>query len=281
MPYMIFYWSNRDANKFSMQSIRFFVRISTNFSKMSYVEHIMSNALPIAVAILVGGVALAPVIYSVKNPTTPVSKEVKLGKDASNLQKISYALGYSLAQQVPPEADANALIAGFRDARDSKEAIYSNEEMRAAMEGYQKELAEQTTAEKSTNTVTVNPEVIEFFAENGKKAGVKTTPSGLQYKIIKEGKGASPSPTARVTVHYEGKLLNGSIFDSSLKRGEPITFALNQVIPGWTEGVGLMKEGGKAELYIPADLAYGEREMPGIPANSPLIFEVELIKIEE
>lgn len=241
----------------------------------------MSNALPIAIAILVGGVALAPVVYSIKNPTTPVAKsakDAKLGKDASNLQKISYALGYSLAQQVPPEADANALIIGFRDARDSKEAIYSNEEMQAAFEGYQKEMENQAKDIAKSKTP---PEVTEFFTENAKKAGVKTTESGLQYKIIKEGKGKSPSPTAKITVHYEGKLLNGSIFDSSLKRGEPTVFPLNAVIPGWTEGLSLMKEGGKAELYIPADLAYGDREMPGIPANSPLIFEVELLKIEQ
>lgn len=241
----------------------------------------MSNVLPVALAIIIGGVALTPVIYSMKNPTTPTSKSsqaVQLGKDSSNLQKISYALGYSLAQHVPPEADTDALVVGFRDARDSKEAIYTDQEMQTAFDEYKKEVeGKQAEIAQAKST----PEEKEFFAENGKKAGVKTTPSGLQYKVIKEGTGASPSPTAKVTVHYEGKLLNGSIFDSSLKRGEPITFPLNGVIPGWTEGLGLMKEGGKTELYIPAGLAYGDREMPGIPANSPLIFEVELIKVEE
>jgi FKBP-type peptidyl-prolyl cis-trans isomerase FkpA len=121
-----------------------------------------------------------------------------------------------------------------------------------------------------------------FLAENKSKEGVKTTDSGLQYKITKEGTGKSPKATDRVLVHYEGKLLDGTVFDSSIKRGEPIAFGLNQVIPGWTEGLQLMKEGGKATLYIPSKLAYGARGTPGGPIgpNETLIFEVELIKIQ-
>lgn len=122
-----------------------------------------------------------------------------------------------------------------------------------------------------------------FLAENATKEGVNTTESGLQYKVLKEGTGAKPaSPTARVKVHYEGRLLNGSIFDSSYKRGEPITFGLNQVIRGWTEGVQLMSIGSKYELYIPYELAYGERGAgQSIPPYATLIFVVELLDIEE
>ena len=119
-----------------------------------------------------------------------------------------------------------------------------------------------------------------FLAENKTKEGVKTTASGLQYKITKEGTGNSPKATDRVLVHYEGKLLDGTVFDSSIKRGEPIAFPLNRVIPGWTEGLQFLKEGGKAILYIPSKLAYGSRGAGGaIGPDETLIFEVELIKV--
>lgn len=121
----------------------------------------------------------------------------------------------------------------------------------------------------------------DFLKENAKKEGVKTTASGLQYKVIKEGEGKSPSATDTVTVHYRGTLIDGKEFDSSHKRGEPAKFPLNRVIKGWTEGVQLMKEGAKYQFVIPAKLAYGERGTPdgAIGPNETLIFEIELIKI--
>lgn len=119
----------------------------------------------------------------------------------------------------------------------------------------------------------------EYLAENAKKAGVKVTGSGLQYREIKAGTGKQPGPTDEVTVHYQGTFINGKEFDSSYKRGEPISFPLDGVIAGWTEGLQLMKEGGKAELVIPQDLAYG-RGRPGIPPYQTLVFQVELIKVD-
>lgn len=122
---------------------------------------------------------------------------------------------------------------------------------------------------------------IAFLEENAKKEGVTTTASGLQYKVLSEGKGGpKPGPRTKVTVHYAGQLINGKEFDSSYKRGQPIDFGLNQVIPGWSEGVQLMSEGDKYEFYIPSDLGYGPRGAGGaIPGNATLIFQVELLKI--
>lgn len=119
-----------------------------------------------------------------------------------------------------------------------------------------------------------------FLAENAKKPGVVTTASGLQYKLLREGQGAKPSAQGEVEVHYKGSLINGTVFDSSYERGESISFLLNQVIPGWAEGVQLMSPGAKYEFYIPFELAYGPQGIPGvIPPYSTLIFEVELLKV--
>ena len=121
-----------------------------------------------------------------------------------------------------------------------------------------------------------------YLKDNASREGVTTTKSGLQYEVLQAGTGIEhPTPVSRVQVHYEGKLLDGSIFDSSIKRGKPITFALNQVIPGWTEGLQLMVEGEKTRFFIPAKLAYGNRKAGPIPPGSTLIFDVELLNIEK
>ena len=120
-----------------------------------------------------------------------------------------------------------------------------------------------------------------FLAENAKREGVKVTASGLQYEVLQAGSGKSPSATSNVVTHYRGTLIDGTQFDSSYDRGEPVEFPLNRVIPGWTEGIQLMKEGAKYKFYIPGDLAYGLRSpTPKIPPNSTLVFEVELITVK-
>ena len=121
----------------------------------------------------------------------------------------------------------------------------------------------------------------DFLAENGKKAGIITTPSGLQYEVLKKGEGEVPQKTDKVKCHYEGRLIDGTVFDSSIKRGEPAVFGLNQVIKGWTEGLSLMPVGSKWRLYIPQELGYGDRQAGQIPPYSALIFDVELLGIEK
>ena len=234
----------------------------------------MSKALPIAVAVLLGGAALVPVYYATQNPA---AQTTKASKDASAVSKISYALGYEVAHQTPPELDINSFVTGVREGHARTAPAYTEEELQAAYEQFQKEMQQkQVDSAKQAQTSSDT-----FLAENSKKAGVKTTASGLQYLVTKEGTGKQPAATSIVKVHYTGKLVDGTVFDSSVERGEPIEFPLNQVIPGWTEGLQLIKEGGKATLYIPSKLGYGEQGVPGtIPPHSTLIFDVELIEVK-
>lgn len=235
----------------------------------------MSKALPIAVAVILGGAALVPIYYATQHPAD--ANNSAMSKNAKPVEKISYALGYEVGQQTPPEVDAKAFITGIRDGHTKKERVYTEDELREAYAEFQKEM-QAKQLEQTKQVATSNDS---FLAENAKKPGVITTASGLQYKITKEGTGKQPNASSQVTVHYKGQLLDGKVFDSSYDRGEPVEFPLNGVIPGWTEGLQLMKEGSKATLYIPAQLAYGEQGVQGsIPPNSTLIFDVELLQVK-
>lgn len=241
----------------------------------------MSKALPIAVAIILGGAALVPVYYATQHPADASASSVS--KASKPVEKISYALGYEVASQTPEEVDSNAFISGIRDARAKKERQFTDAELQTAYADFQDEMQKKqlndAKSPEATKQIAEHKDA-DFLAENAKKEGVKTTASGLQYKITQQGNGKQPTAQSVVKVHYTGKLLDGKVFDSSVERGQPVEFPLNQVIPGWTEGLQLMKEGAKATLYIPAQLAYGEQGVPGtIPPNSTLIFDVELIKV--
>ena len=183
-------------------------------------------------------------------------------------EKLSYSFGAMFGLRVKDmqeDLDTNMLIEGLRTAISGGKLALSMQKMQKKMEELAKVNQEKSTA---------------FLKENATKPDIKTTKSGLQYKVIKEGKGAKPLANSEVVVHYEGKLLDGTVFDSSYSHGQPATFPLNQVIPGWTEALQLMTEGSTYELYIPPELAYGQFGVPNsIEPNSVLNFKVELIKI--
>ena len=198
--------------------------------------------------------------------------------------KESYSLGYQFGQNLKSQGvDINLDIytSGIRDALGGKDSLMSQEEIRATIGELQKRVMAARQKELKEKAEKNLAEGKAFLDENKKKEGVKTLPSGLQYKVLVEGSGKTPKATDTVTVHYRGTLINGSEFDSSYKKGQPSTFQVNGVIRGWSEALQLMKGGSKWQLFIPPELAYGERAAGGqIPVNSTLIFEVELISIK-
>lgn len=210
---------------------------------------------------------------------TQQTAELKTQKDS-----ISYVIGMDIGRNMQArfiEVNAEALARGINDILDSNKTAISEEQaqqlsqvlqqqMMAKHQESMKEVSEKNKKESET-----------FLAENKKKSGVVTTASGLQYKIIKKGTGRKPKETETVTVHYTGRLIDGTEFDSSHKRGQPATFPVNGVIPGWVEALQLMTVGSKWELYIPPDLAYGEQGAgDAIGPNATLIFEVELLSVK-
>jgi len=200
-------------------------------------------------------------------------------------EKLGYAIGLQIGSQLAATKDAmktEALVLGIKDALENRQPRLTNEEMQAAKMAFQQEVQERAQKEIAQLAEKNMVEGENFLAENKGKEGVVTLPSGLQYKVLKAGTGATPSATDTVVTHYTGRLINGQVFDSSVQRGEPATFPVNGVIAGWTEALQKMKEGGKWELYIPAKLAYGERGAGQvIPPNAVLIFEIELLEVKK
>lgn len=193
------------------------------------------------------------------------------------MDKISYAWGLAMGQQLKGMGVDKLDVDSFKDA---VKVVFDGAQPAIEPAEAQKILQEYMTNLQKKMEKAAKAEGEKFLAENGKNEKVQTTASGLQYVVEKEGTGAQPTATDQVTVHYTGRLLSGEVFDSSIQRGEPATFPLNQVIPGWTEGVQLMKEGAKYTFFIPSDLAYGAQGIPNaIPPHSTLIFDVELIKV--
>ena len=198
--------------------------------------------------------------------------------------KASYSIGYDIGDTFKKqkiELNLDALVAGLKEAIAGKEATLSKEERDKTLQAFQKEMMEKQIAASKEAATKNQAEGEKFLTENKKKDGVKTTTSGLQYKVLKEGSGPSPKETDTVVTNYRGTLIDGTEFDSSYKRNEPASFPVNRVIKGWTEALQLMKPGSKYQLFIPSSLAYGERGAGQlIGPNATPIFEVELLSIK-
>ncbi|MCR4965557.1 MAG: FKBP-type peptidyl-prolyl cis-trans isomerase [Bacteroidales bacterium] len=205
-----------------------------------------------------------------------LTSSLKSQTEMTKEQKISYAIGANMGTSINKDGiniDFDAFMQGLHDGLDNK-IQFNEQEMQEIFQMLQQQVMDNrnnmTSAEKAMGK--------KFLEDNKTKEGVKVTASGLQYKVITEGKGDKPTATSRVTVHYKGTLLDGTVFDSTEKTGQPISFGLNQVIPGWTEGLQLMSPGAKYIFYIPSELAYGDQGAGGvIPGGATLIFEVELL----
>ena len=194
--------------------------------------------------------------------------------------KASYSLGLNFGMNFKRQnvdLNTDAFAAGFKDGLlPGRKPLLTEQEVRQVMMDFQKDMEEKQKAAGQKNAA----EAEKFLNENKGKEGVKATGSGLQYKVMKEGNGAQPKPGDTVTVNYRGTLMDGTEFDSSYKRGQPATFPVGGVIKGWTEALQLMKVGSKYQLFIPPALAYGDQGRPGIPPDSLLIFEVELMDVK-
>jgi len=213
-------------------------------------------------------------VDSVKEAATPSAF-------STDQEKLGYAFGHQFAKnlvagKLQDEVSAETLSQAIKDALSGAEPKMTDEEMRAAVEGFQAKAQAKAAAEAEA----AKAKGTEFLAANKDKKGVVTTESGLQYIMVEEGKGTTPTDDKSVEVNYKGSLIDGTGFDSSYDRGQSATFPLNGVIPGFTEGLKLMKEGGKIKLFIPSDLAYGVQAPPSIGPNQALIFEVELIAVK-
>jgi FKBP-type peptidyl-prolyl cis-trans isomerase len=217
---------------------------------------------------------------------TAASKDEPVTALTTNKQKASYAIGMNWGTGLHRQnidVDSAALIQGMKDALAGGKTLLTEDEARTALMQLQKEVQEKQQAKAAAEGDANKKEGEAFLAANKSKEGVVTLPSGLQYKILKEGTGPKPTATDSVVCNYKGTLINGTEFDSSYKRGEPATFPVTGVIKGWTEALQLMPVGSKWQLFIPSDLAYGPRGTPGGPIgpNATLIFEVELISIKD
>ena len=215
----------------------------------------------------------------VAQQTTPLANPLKVTQNSAAGQvgdAASYGLGYEIGMNIAgngllaEDIARDDIMAGLLDALAGKDPAISAEVVQEAMQVLAKKVSDRRKAVAT-----------KFLEENKKKEGVQVTESGLQYQVIKSGSGASPTAESKVSVHYEGKLVSGDIFDSSIQRGEPAAFGVSQVIPGWTEALLRMKVGDKWKLFIPPNLAYGDRGSPPvIGPNEALIFEVELLEVQ-
>jgi len=242
-------------------------------------------AVSALVVLVAGADVMAQVKKTGKSPKTTLTSTSKMSKPSTDAQKASYAIGADLAKNLGSqniEFDIDFLVAAMKDVKAGNKLALSDDEMKAAFESLQKQVQSKSESKNKVIADKNEAEGKAFLTENAKKEGVKTLPSGLQYLVMKEGNGPKPSDTSKVTTHYHGTLLDGTVFDSSVDRGQPATFPVNGVIKGWQEALPLMPTGSKWKLFVPANLAYGNRGAgEKIGPGATLIFEVELLKIGE
>lgn len=224
--------------------------------------------------------ALAQSETAPAQPETPA--EAAAPSAAESRTVASYALGYQIgsnfaAQQI--DLDLDSFITGLRAASAGGDSAYTQEQMQEAVNAFQQQVAAEAEARAATQGAANLAAGQEFLEENAAREGVRVLDSGLQIEVLAEGTGEAPDAGDRVQVHYTGTLVDGTVFDSSRERGEPATFPLEGVIAGFSEGLRQLKEGGRAKLYIPPSIGYGERGVGPIPPNATLIFDVELIDV--
>jgi FKBP-type peptidyl-prolyl cis-trans isomerase len=228
------------------------------------------------------GADTSPAGPAAKAPAIPsIRAELKSDKQKGSFS-IGYSMGMTLKKQVGTEnLDAAAFLQGMQESLAGQKATLSAIEQERALKVLVGELQKQQMKKTVEAAETNKKKGDDFLAANKAKQGVTTLPSGLQYSVIREGKGKTPKASDEVEVHYHGTLIDGTVFDSSINRGEPVTFPVNGVIPGWTEVLQLMKEGSKWRVVIPASLAYKQRGAPPkIGPNETLVFEIELLKVK-
>ncbi|MFA6986745.1 MAG: FKBP-type peptidyl-prolyl cis-trans isomerase [Arenimonas sp.] len=242
-----------------------------------------SAVLMTAIACSMSCTAQAPAPEADKAAAKPAEPAMSATAAAmSERQRNSYMIGMDVAKSLEPikdEIDIAALAQAMQASFDGKKTKLTPAEAELVRNAFGQKMQAKMAAKAAAEGQKNLQEGQAFLAANKSKPGVRSTPSGLQYQVLRQGSGPTPQPTDKVRVHYKGTLLNGTEFDSSYSRGEPVEFALNQVIPGWTEGVALMPVNSKYMLWIPSNLAYGPNGQPPIGANSTLVFEVELLGI--
>ena len=238
------------------------------------------SAVLLSVALAASAWAQAPATAPATKPATAPATATAPSAFKTEKERMGYALGLQLGVRLKGvDIDYATIAAGIKDAANGAKSLMSDDEIDASMTELQKQVMAQADAAQAAEADKNQKDGEAFLAANSKKDGVKTTASGLQYKVIKSGTGKTPVAADTVSVNYTGTLIDGKVFDSS--DGEPVTFPVNRIIPGWTEALQLMKEGDKWQLFIPAKLAYAERGAgQDIGPNSVLIFEVELISVK-
>jgi FKBP-type peptidyl-prolyl cis-trans isomerase len=243
-------------------------------------------AIVVGIVVLIGGY--------IAGSFFPMMETLKIGKSVNlktEMDSFSYSFGIltgrgtlsSIKQNLPDEEfTKEGFVKGVKDGMDENTSVMDPATAQAFLQSFEVSLQAKMVAKESAKSETNRTDGQKFLETNKTREGVVTTASGLQYEVLTKGSGNGKSPllTDSVTVHYTGTLIDGTVFDSSVERGEPSTFVLNQVIPGWGEGLQLMKEGDKFKFFIPSEIAYGERAPRSIGPNSTLIFEVELLKVK-